>query len=63
MCHRESFGASVAWEPLLRPLPVLELADIHWVILGGESGPGAGPSGACCAMNSFFTSFATWLKG
>lgn len=30
-------------EPLLGPLARLELADIHWVIVGGESGPGARP--------------------
>lgn len=30
-------------EPLLGPLPNLELTDIHWVIVGGESGPGARP--------------------
>jgi protein gp37 len=28
-------------EPLLGPLPDLALRDIHWVIVGGESGPGA----------------------
>ena len=28
-------------EPLLTPLPGLNLADIDWVIVGGESGPGA----------------------
>jgi protein gp37 len=28
-------------EPLLGPLPRLSLAGIHWVIVGGESGPGA----------------------
>ena len=28
-------------EPLLGPLPRLPLAGIHWVIVGGESGPGA----------------------
>ncbi len=27
-------------EPLLGPLPNLNLAGIHWVIVGGESGPG-----------------------
>ena len=26
-------------EPLLGPLPSLDLTDIHWVIAGGESGP------------------------
>ena len=30
-------------EPLLGPLPGLDLDGIHWVILGGESGPGARP--------------------
>ncbi len=28
-------------EPLLGPLPSLELSNIDWVIVGGESGPGA----------------------
>ncbi|MGB7157716.1 MAG: phage Gp37/Gp68 family protein [Tepidisphaeraceae bacterium] len=30
-------------EPLLGPLPRLDLNGIHWVIVGGESGPGARP--------------------
>jgi protein gp37 len=30
-------------EPLLEPLPDLDLRAIHWVIAGGESGPGARP--------------------
>lgn len=30
-------------EPLLGPLPSLVLDDIDWVIVGGESGPGARP--------------------
>ncbi len=30
-------------EPLLGPLPSLEFAGIDWVIVGGESGPGARP--------------------
>jgi protein gp37 len=30
-------------EPLLGPLPPLNLSKIHWVIVGGESGPGARP--------------------
>ena len=30
-------------EPLLGPLPSLDLAGIDWVIIGGESGPGARP--------------------
>ena len=30
-------------EPLLAPLPNLNLTNIDWVIVGGESGPGARP--------------------
>jgi protein gp37 len=33
-------------EPLLGPLPNLNLKDIDWVIVGGESGPGARPMDA-----------------
>lgn len=41
-----STGAEVKFlslEPLLGPLPTLDLNGIHWVIVGGESGPGARP--------------------
>lgn len=30
-------------EPLLGPIPNLDLREIHWVIVGGESGPKARP--------------------
>jgi protein gp37 len=30
-------------EPLIGPLRALDLRGIHWVIVGGESGPGARP--------------------
>lgn len=30
-------------EPLIGPLPRLDLSGINWVIVGGESGPGARP--------------------
>lgn len=33
----------VSFEPLLGPLPKLELRGIDWVIVGGESGPRARP--------------------
>jgi protein gp37 len=39
-------GAKVRFlslEPLLGPLENLDLVGIHWVIAGGESGPGARP--------------------
>lgn len=35
-------GATVQWvsaEPLIGPLPDLDLTDIDWVVIGGESGP------------------------
>jgi len=41
-----STGAAVRFlslEPLLGPLRGLDLSDIDWVIVGGESGPGARP--------------------
>lgn len=44
--HLRSTGASVKFvsaEPLLGPLTNLNLAGIHWVIVGGESGPMARP--------------------
>ena len=33
----------VSLEPLLGPLPNLDLTGIDWAIVGGESGPGARP--------------------
>jgi protein gp37 len=44
--HLASVGAAVRFlslEPLLGPLPNLDLTDIDWVIVGGESGVGARP--------------------
>lgn len=44
--HLRQTGAHVKFlslEPLLGPLPNLNLDDIDWVIVGGESGPGARP--------------------
>jgi protein gp37 len=42
--HLRETGAKVKFlslEPLLGPLPHLDLGGISWVIVGGESGPGA----------------------
>lgn len=36
----------VSAEPLLGPLPELDLTSIHWLIAGGESGPNARPMDA-----------------
>ncbi len=44
--HLKQTNASVrfvSFEPLLGPPGVVDLEDIHWVIAGGESGPGARP--------------------
>ncbi len=44
--HLRQTGAYVKFlslEPLLGPLPALDLTGIDWVIVGGESGPGARP--------------------
>lgn len=44
--HLRSINAKVKFlslEPLLGPLPNLDLEGIDWVIVGGESGPGARP--------------------
>jgi protein gp37 len=55
-------------EPLIGPLPELDLTGIHWVIVGGESGPGARPMEAawvrsirsqCEATNTAFF-FKQW---
>jgi protein gp37 len=44
--HLRKTGAAVKFvslEPLLGPLGTLDLRGINWVIVGGESGPGARP--------------------
>ena len=44
--HLKETNASVrfvSFEPLLSPIGTVDLEHIHWVIAGGESGPGARP--------------------
>jgi protein gp37 len=44
--HLKKTAAAVKFlslEPLLGPLPGLDLSGLDWVIVGGESGPGARP--------------------
>jgi len=44
--HLRQTGAAVRWlslEPLLGPIDPLDLDGVDWVVLGGESGPGARP--------------------
>jgi protein gp37 len=33
----------ISFEPLLGPMPDMDLTGIDWIIVGGESGPGARP--------------------
>ena len=55
-------------EPLLGPLPRLDLTDVDWVIVGGESGPRARPMHpawvrdirARCALNGIPFLFKQW---
>ena len=52
--HLRSVGAAIRFvsaEPLLGPLPRLNLEGIHWLIVGGESGPGARPMAKTWARN------------
>jgi len=44
-CLRDAPAAVrfLSLEPLLGPMPELPLDGINWVIVGGESGPGARP--------------------
>ncbi|GAI94850.1 unnamed protein product [marine sediment metagenome] len=41
--HTRAHLKYLSLEPLLGPLPNLDLDDVDWVIVGGESGPGARP--------------------
>ncbi|MGO9570244.1 MAG: DUF5131 family protein [Desulfomonilaceae bacterium] len=41
----------VSFEPLLGAIPKIDLKDIHWVIVGGESGPEARPMDLNWARN------------
>jgi protein gp37 len=44
--HLRTIGAAIKFlsiEPLLGPLPNLNLKGIDWAVVGGESGPGARP--------------------
>ena len=46
MDHLRQTGAVIkfiSFEPLLGPIPNIDLEGIDWVIVGGESGPGARP--------------------
>lgn len=69
-CYRKTPAAVrfLSLEPLLGPLPDMDLSNIDWVIVGGESGPSARPldkewvldiQQQCCKVDvSFF--FKQW---
>jgi len=58
----------ISFEPLLGPIPDVDLLGIHWAIVGGESGPGSRPmEGAwvegikrSCRRNSVAFFFKQW---
>ena len=58
----------VSFEPLLGPVGPVDLTDIHWVIAGGESGPGARPVDVewlrdlrdCCRKQEVAFFFKQW---
>ena len=55
--HLKQTNASmrfVSFEPLLGPIGEVDLERIHWVIVGGESGPGARPMEAEQRVAFFF---------
>ena len=41
----------ISAEPLLGPLPNLDLSEVHWLIAGGESGPNARPMEEAWALD------------
>ena len=43
LCQTGAHIKFLSLEPLLAPMPRLKLRGINWVIVGGESGPGARP--------------------
>jgi len=43
LMHVPAYVRFLSVEPLLGPIDALPLDGIHWVIVGGESGPGARP--------------------
>lgn len=52
--HLRNTAASIkflSFEPLLGPLKDIDLTDIDWVIVGGESGPGARPMDASWVLD------------
>jgi protein gp37 len=64
----------VSFEPLLGPIPQIDLAGIDWVIVGGESGHGARPMHPDWARRVrkmceeqkvpfFFKQWGAWLPG
>lgn len=54
IAHLQKANATVRFlsvEPLIAPVGELDLRSIHWVIVGGESGPGARPMNPTWAID------------
>jgi protein gp37 len=51
LCKTNAHVKFLSLEPLLGPLPDLDLRGIGWVIVGGESGPGARPMDSSWAVD------------
>lgn len=51
LMHTQAATKFLSLEPLLGPLPALPLEGIDWVIVGGESGPGARPMDAAWVVD------------
>lgn len=54
IAHLQKANAQVRFlsiEPLIAPVGRIDLRGIHWVIVGGESGPGARPMDAAWAID------------
>lgn len=74
IAHLREVNAAVRFlsvEPLLEDLGIIDLTDIHWVIVGGESGPNARPMDEewvlsikeqceCYGSAFFFKQWGTW---
>jgi protein gp37 len=58
LCEIPATVRFASLEPLLGPVGDLPLAGIHWVIVGGESGPGARPISPAwvCSVRDFCVS-------
>jgi|SRR5690242_2408546 len=66
LCEAPAAVRFISAEPLLGPMPNLDLVDIDWLIIGGESGAGARPLQVAWVedllVNCFETATAPFVK-